>query len=756
MANASAEAPIYLNPDREPFSYSIFLNYHSTQGALSGLGVFLADDMGLGSGYSPGFDEISSYTGLFFRSSLDSQPGLADFHVELWDGDPFCAFDTPGNGFSCAPIPGSEADFIDVPAATQFTARAVLPKGVIAPNQRVWMVVTGSETGMNPSPCRLGWDIAYGPGVIGGNYPIDLFLWQYDGNNGGDGSGTCCDTGAACDAATLCPGDTAGTRGFCYDDIAESIQGVCFDCGSSSICDAHGGVACSNFVASIFSPANATISLIPVSTTAGTIEGKEVRVPDSPTDIELEIRLSNWDEDGDGQKLKGWEVDIDSTGYTGGFQGFLSPTVRDCVGECIAPLGSIGDPCVRDSDCDGLLDPGFCNLDIVSGNEACRAAFSGVCNIFGNPCVVDSDCDLDPFEKCEGSTCGDQIFGSNPGMCTAGFIFTGRDNYVYKTAGGDLPGIDTATLNYRYASAVATSNGILPPDPFPSGGAYLGTLRLTTSADCKGSFSVGFLPPPRSVLVNQNGNFIPLVGFSPAKIVCEAGKCCIDLTGLGGCVDNVTHAQCKSIAGVSSWCSVGTCDDPCIECLTDDQCQDDSWCNGGEVCEIGCAPGCYPGTPPDCDDGLDCTIDSCVDDYPNSGHCEHIPDDAMCDDDIWCNGFETCNPNAGCVPGIPQCNDGVTCTVDVCDEVTLECSFTPNDVACDNGQWCDGIETCDAIAGCLQGLDPCPSSLCDETTDTCAPEGIPTVSGWGTIILALLLVAGWKTLLARPDRQPAE
>ena len=714
VANVGSEASIYHNPDRDPMTYSIFLNYNSTSGASSFPGVFLADDMGLGAGYAPGVDEISSYSGLFFRSSLDAQPGLADFHVELWDGDPFCALDTPANGYSCMPIAGSEADFTDIFPATQFTATHTLPKGVSAPNQRVWMVVSGSETGVNPSPCRLGWDIAWGPGIIGDNHPFDLFLWQYDGNNGADGAGsigTCCDTGAPCDASALCPGDTDGSRGFCFDDIAETLGSAAFD-PNGATCQANAGANCSNFVATINAPATSTISMVPVHTSFGTITGQSVSLPNGPADLELEIRVSSWDPDDEGTLLKAWQANPYVVSYDG-LQGYLSPSEV---------------PCTTDLQC--------------------RSQFGGVCTITGSDCLVDSDCTLSPIEFCGGPTCYVTDY------CTAGFIYSGRADYVFITAGGDLPAVDVSISSYyRYASAVQMGDGVPPPDPFPAGGAYAGTLRLYASADCKGTFSMGFQPFPSSSLVDQDNEFIPLIGFVPAEITCEIGKCCLDLTGSGGCIDNVTAAQCETTPGESFWCQEDTCAEPCITCLQDNECQDGLWCNGAEFCTLGCGSGCFLGTPPSCDDGVACTIDSCIEDGNNDGHCDNIPDDALCDDGVWCNGVETCDPTVGCVSGPAPCDDGVVCTVDGCVEGSQSCSNTPDDSICDNGQWCDGAETCDATQDCQLGTSPCPSGSCDEANDTCVTIGIPTVSTWGFAVLALLLMAGWKVLfgLRRPD-----
>jgi hypothetical protein len=41
------------------------------------------------------------------------------------------------------------------------------------------------------------------------------------------------------------------------------------------------------------------------------------------------------------------------------------------------------------------------------------------------------------------------------------------------------------------------------------------------------------------------------------------------------------------------------------------------------------------------------------------------------------------------------------------------------DADCDDGFFCNGAETCDAVSGCEPGSDPCPGQTCDEITDEC-------------------------------------
>ncbi len=144
---------------------------------------------------------------------------------------------------------------------------------------------------------------------------------------------------------------------------------------------------------------------------------------------------------------------------------------------------------------------------------------------------------------------------------------------------------------------------------------------------------------------------------------------------------------------------------------------------------------------------------------------ELCANDADCDDDLFCNGVETCAPEAlesaadGCVAGIApkgtdpdpvdcqvlgacdeesesfpvvvlaagdSCDDGIACTTaDVCDE-SGGCKGTPDDTRCDDGLFCTGVESCNTVIGCLtgaapKGADPDPTDClvpgpCEEAT----------------------------------------
>ncbi len=169
--------------------------------------------------------------------------------------------------------------------------------------------------------------------------------------------------------------------------------------------------------------------------------------------------------------------------------------------------------------------------------------------------------------------------------------------------------------------------------------------------------------------------------------------------------------------GVS--CTIDSCDeaaDSCDNVADDGRCDNGSYCDGEETCDP--ALDCQAGPPVDCDDGVDCTDDSCDE---GADACDSVPNDANCDDGIFCDGVETCDAAIGCQAGSDPCDDGIGCSDDSCDEAADSCDHIPNDSLCDNGLFCDGVETCDVVLDCQAGTDPCPSQTqaCDEPTDMC-------------------------------------
>lgn len=209
--------------------------------------------------------------------------------------------------------------------------------------------------------------------------------------------------------------------------------------------------------------------------------------------------------------------------------------------------------------------------------------------------------------------------------------------------------------------------------------------------------------------------------------VCDPASGCVHVDDSAACNDGDACTTGDSCAGGvcvggprpdcddGNLCTDDACDSAsgCTHDANTDPCSDDDACTTNDICTNGL---CVAGPPADCDDGDACSDDSC----DSATGCAHYDRGADCDDGWFCNGLETCDPANGCQPGTPPaCDDGVACTVDTCNVSTDACEHVASDALCDDGSFCTGLETCDPIAGCGVGADPCPGEICDEANDRC-------------------------------------
>lgn len=196
-------------------------------------------------------------------------------------------------------------------------------------------------------------------------------------------------------------------------------------------------------------------------------------------------------------------------------------------------------------------------------------------------------------------------------------------------------------------------------------------------------------------------------------------------------------------------CTVDICDEAVQRCAhtpDDAVCDDGVFCNGGEICHP--LDGCQPGPEP-CD-------------TPESPHCDESVDrcvqclvTAHCDDDAFCNGYESCAEGV-CQPGSDPCDDGVICTVDMCEESGDTCMNILDDHLCHDSSCCT-VDICDPASidanadGCRFGLlhcadvSDCPAGAvgCAHGVCLCINGPIPTVTEWGLLVMTLLgLIAG--------------
>jgi hypothetical protein len=77
-------------------------------------------------------------------------------------------------------------------------------------------------------------------------------------------------------------------------------------------------------------------------------------------------------------------------------------------------------------------------------------------------------------------------------------------------------------------------------------------------------------------------------------------------------------------------------------------------------------------------DAIACATFTCD---PTAKRCVAHPDDSKCDDGVFCNGKEACDPRFGCVPGpIVDCDSHDLCKIDHCVEATQSCAHDRRDL----------------------------------------------------------------------------
>ncbi len=299
--------------------------------------------------------------------------------------------------------------------------------------------------------------------------------------------------------------------------------------------------------------------------------------------------------------------------------------------------------------------------------------------------------------------------------------------------------------------------------------------------------------PGANLLVSAGGGAPPASSVSPPLQVTTRSTCTAPGTPVG-CLFPCTACGNGTVTGPFETCDAGTgarCGADggtfCAACRTT-ACADDGnpctvegcdeaggcWrgnrptgasCGTRDGCPLFCESGaaeiaaeCHPLTPAACDDNNPCTID-CFD--PASG-CLHVPQTATgvagCDDFNICTGQERCVAGA-CVAGTPptcpagkvcdpnrpatdpcvakpcalaaDCNDGNSCTRDVCTAAHVCANPGDATLSCSDGNACNGRETCTAAGACIRGAPPvcddgdvCTDDSCD-AHDGCRHDAVP-------------------------------
>ena len=307
----------------------------------------------------------------------------------------------------------------------------------------------------------------------------------------------------------------------------------------------------------------------------------------------------------------------------------------------------------------------------------------------------------DPAGAVIGADSGHPVFNGPYGA--TGTAFTGGSFSHATVAGGSLMPIilrspeNDIVLGEQVAGNGHVLFGGMTPDFFhqPQPNAANLTANILAYAASLHHDSACIVDDNRCIIAqcDGDGSCVPVgaVSCPDDGNVCNGPESCNPATG--GCVSG------PPLAGGSD-------------------CEDHTFCNGTDTCDAAghcsvhsgdpcpgtpcntcqeAAPGCFdpPGTPCQADDSL-CTVDQCT----GGGEYVQVSTLSCPDDGNVCNGPESCDPAAGCVSGPPPvpacaaCGDGV---IDV-------------DEDCDVGGTCIG----GAAAGtpCFVNGTPCPGGTC--------------------------------------------
>jgi hypothetical protein len=211
----------------------------------------------------------------------------------------------------------------------------------------------------------------------------------------------------------------------------------------------------------------------------------------------------------------------------------------------------------------------------------------------------------------------------------------------------------------------------------------------------------------------------------PAGADCESdGKACTDdvCDGAGACTHLANTAACNDgiFCNGADTCGDGACSihagDPCVGPDGDGDCS--------EACDeaAGACDGADPDGSPCEDDSNPCTDDVCG----GTGTCIHRNNGAPCDDGRFCTSVDTCNAGSCRAGAARDCDDGIACTIDHCDDDAAACLHIAASSGCDDGVACNGAETC-ALDGCHAGSapdcsafdGPCTAGVCEEASAGC-------------------------------------
>ncbi len=244
-----------------------------------------------------------------------------------------------------------------------------------------------------------------------------------------------------------------------------------------------------------------------------------------------------------------------------------------------------------------------------------------------------------------------------------------------------------------------------------------GGIRPTCDADCTlaecGDGTFNFLAGEECDNGPDNSDTLP----DACRTNCLRASCGDDVTDTAEQCDGLDDASCPGLCRETCVCP--TCGDGILD--ADEQCDDGA--SNSDSQSDACR--------------TNCVLPTCGDNVTDSTEGCDVSDDTACPG--------ACGSNCRC----PFCGDGILDAGEACDDGPSNSDTTPDacrtyctlptcgDNVTDDGEECDGTSN-----------EACPS---DCLTDcTCEIPGIPTLSHWGLLLMAVLLLALSKRSFARP------
>lgn len=502
---------------------------------------------------------------------------------------------------------------------------------------------------------------------------------------------------------------------------------------------------------------SAEFKLVPVAASGKhSLSGQELTLTGGGQRIQIEVFLSGWDPDLDGDpRLKAWQVIMDSCTY--GIEGHV------CVGG-----SNPGDCCALDSQCHSggvcsntgavFLPPdqsctlnSECDPSIAPGSTCVQVCLGGDNN--GVICTTDLEC--------PGSTC------SSP-FCRPGFVDESREDFIFAGFDSAIADVSIASLNYLYGGLLLFDNVIDNGSEY-----YGGTLVLDVPLTAVGTYTISFSSSAATMTAASGASITP-INLIPATVIikCETNANCDDNNQCTDdvCEDNGTCSHdinfqdtifcCAPTDGAltviddkndctDDICNMdGTVDHPNLTEFTacgdptPSECNHPDTCDGAGQCLSRLEPAgasCGSNVDTECDNPDTCNASgNCLDNLEISGTQCGSDSDTQCDNPDSCNGSGTClsnhEPNGTscvdeffctvndacltgqCTDNDPRnCSDSISCTTDSCNDDTDVCDHVLNTGFCLIAGTCRTEGTLEPANDCME----CNPSL---TTTTWSPR----------------------------------